>query len=137
MADPGPGHQLQHRVEHAEARPQHGHDDDAVPDAAAVSRAERSLNAHGSAWHVAGRLRREEEADAHGHAPERFGRRVGVSQRGESVMDERMLDEVNWHRDTIQKARSLGVRSYREITARRTENQNTEYRIQNTEYVAD
>ena len=78
-----------------------------------VGRSERGLDAPHLAREVARRLRGEEQADSHGHPPEELRRRGRIAERGERVMDERVFDDVDRHRFTIQSSAGHGKTSER------------------------
>ena len=109
MADARARHQLEDGVEHAEPGAQHRHDDHAAGDAARVGRPERRLRrCPHLARQVAGRLGGEQQADAHRHPAEQLRRRGRVAQRRQRVVDERVLDDVDRHRFTIQSGAGHG-----------------------------
>ena len=96
--------QLEDRVQHPQTRAQDRHDDDVARDAPSLCRPERRLDRGRDARNVPRGLGREQQADPDGHPPKELGRRGGVPQRRERVVNERMRDEVQRHGFTIQEA---------------------------------
>ena len=109
VTDPRARHQLQHRVEHPQARTQHRHDDDVRSGAPARRRAERRLDGDGLRRQILQRLRDQQHADPRRGATEMLGCGGLVAQRGERIMGQRVVDEVDGHPVTIQGAGDWGL----------------------------
>ena len=97
MADARSRHQLQYRVQHAQSRTQHGHDDDVARYLSSGRQLQRRLNGHLARRDVAQCLGGQQDADAPRRPTELFGRRARVAQGDQRVLDERVGDEMDRH----------------------------------------
>ena len=101
MADARRRHQLEHRVQHAQARPQHRHDDDVGGDLAAGRGLERRLDDDLARRHVAQGLGRQQDADPARGPPELLGRRRASRSLTSASWTSGWVDEVDGHGGTI------------------------------------
>ena len=100
------GHELEQRVEHAEACPQHRHRDHARGQPLHRRGLERRLDRGLAERQVARGLRDQEQAHPVGELPEGVGGRPAIPQRGEDVLDQRMPDHVHVHASPIEASQA-------------------------------
>ena len=101
MADARGREQLQHGIEHPEARSQHRHHDDIGANHQAVRGTQWRDDRGRGCRHVSQRFRGQQNADAVGCPPERGWISADVAQFHERVMHQRMIDDVKRHGDEI------------------------------------
>ena len=87
--------QLQHRVEHAQSRPQHGHHDHVTRDAAPFGFFERRLHDRTLGRQIAQRFGHQQDADTVGDLAEHFRFGFDVAKLAEGVVNQRVGDEMD------------------------------------------
>ena len=104
MTDPRVRHELEHCVKHPEACPQDRHHHDIHADPPSGRGTERCLDDDVFGRDLLQRLRGQQHADSRRRATKVFGHGPLIAERHQSVVDQRMRDQVHRHALTIHEA---------------------------------
>jgi hypothetical protein len=97
--------QFQRGVQHAETRAKYGHDDDVLIERGAIGRLERRVHGRARKRQIARRFENDDEAEPTGEPTEQAGGRRAAAERRQSVLGNRVTDEVDAHVPTTHSTR--------------------------------